>query len=116
MLRLPRIRNLALAAAAMLLTAATVGATASFQAERPGADLGPVGQSGTIIEILQGDRTILWTALSGSVASYQVEGWPVTIDGNDLGGALVIERTGGATAGVIDTGEKPKSLRFDLTS
>jgi hypothetical protein len=98
----------------LLLTAATVGATATFSADRPGANLAPVDEAASMVEILQGNRTILWTALSGSVASYQVEGWPVTIDGNDLGGALVIERTGDSSAGVIDFGEKPRTLRFDL--
>jgi hypothetical protein len=111
---LDRARSLALAAAALLLTAATLGATAVFSADRPGANLAPVGDAASMVEIFQGSRTVLWTALSGSVASYQVEGWPVTIDGNDLGGALVIEGTGDSTAGLIDFGEKPMTIRFEL--
>jgi hypothetical protein len=38
----------------------------------------------------------------------------VTIDGNDLGGALVIERPVDTEAGVIDFVEKPKSLSFEI--
>ena len=109
-----RVRNLAIFAAALLLTAASLGATAFFAAERPGADLRPVGGSDEMIQILQGDRNVLWTAWSGSVGLYRVEGWPVSIDGNDLGGALVIERPTDGSAGVIEFGEKPKSIVFDI--
>ena len=67
-----------------------------------------------MIQILQGNRNVLWTALSGSVALLPGGGWPVSIDGNDLGGALVIERPADGSAGVIEFGEKPKSIVFDL--
>jgi hypothetical protein len=109
-----RVRNLAIFAAALLLTAASLGATAFFTADGPGSDLRPVGGAEETIQILQGNRSVLWTALSGSVGLYRVEGWPVSIDGNDLGGALVIERPTDGSAGVIEFGEKPKSIVFDV--
>ncbi|MET0565056.1 MAG: hypothetical protein ABW021_01255 [Acidimicrobiia bacterium] len=109
-----RVRNLAMFAAALLLTAASLGATAFFAADRPGSDLRPVSGAEDMVQILQGNRNILWTALSGSVGLYRVEGWPVSIDGNDLGGALVIERPADGSAGVIEFGEKPKSIVFDI--
>jgi hypothetical protein len=114
MVGVPRIRNLAIPAAAILLAAASLGATALFQAERPGADLTPINGADQVVQILQGNRSILWTALSGSVGWYRIEGWPISIDGNDLGGALIIERPADGSAGVIDFGEKPKSVSFDL--
>jgi hypothetical protein len=109
----PRIRNLTLAAAALLLAAASFAGTAMFQADRPGADLSPVGNAAEMVQILQGNRTVLWTSLSGAVTSYRVEGWASTVDGNELGGAVVIERPADGTAGVIELGEKPKSVSFE---
>jgi hypothetical protein len=100
--------------AALLLTAASLATTADFQASRPGADLSPVGNADQVIQILQGNKTVLWTSLSSPVASYRVEGWPVAIDDNELGGALMIERPEDGTAGVIDFAEKPKSLGFEI--
>jgi hypothetical protein len=107
-------RNMALSLAALVMAAASFAATAVFVADRPGSNLAPVGGADLMIEILQGNQTILWSSVSGSVASYRVEGWPVTIDGNDLGGALVIERPVDTEAGVIDFVEKPKSLSFEI--
>jgi hypothetical protein len=107
-------RNLALVGATFLLAAASLATTALFQADRPGSDLTPVHGAEELIQILQGNRTVLWTALSGSVASYRVEGWPVTIEGNNLGGALVIERPADGSAGIIGFGEKPMSISFEI--
>jgi hypothetical protein len=42
-----------------------------------------------------------------------VVGWPESIDGNELGGGLVIERVG-QTSGLVDFGSKPKELVFTL--
>ncbi|MGH8870582.1 MAG: hypothetical protein ACRDWS_01215 [Acidimicrobiia bacterium] len=114
MLRMPRARNLSLAAAALLLAAASLGATAVFQADRPGADLTPLDGADEMVQILQGNGAVLWTSLSGAVSSYRVEGWATTIDGNELGGALVIERPADGSAGVIEFGEKPKSVGFEV--
>jgi len=116
MLSLPRTRNLTVAAAALLLAAASFAGTALFQADRPGADLAPMGDAADVVQILQGNRSVLWTSLSGTVTSYRVEGWPSTVDGNELGGAVVIERPADGTAGTIDFGEKPKSVSFELDS
>ena len=111
---LPRTRNLTVAAAALVLAAASFAGTALFQADRPGADLTPMGNAGDVVQILQGNRNMLWTSLSGAVTSYRVEGWASTVDGNELGGAVVIERPADGTAGAIDFGEKPKSVSFEL--
>lgn len=114
MIEVLRVRNLSALAAVLLLTAASLGTTALFSAESPGSDLRPVDGAEEAVQILQGNRTVLWTALTGSVGMYRVEGWPVTVNGNDLGGALVIERPTDGSAGVIEFGEKPKSIVFDL--
>jgi hypothetical protein len=98
----------------MLLAAASFAGTALFQADSPGADLAPVRGAAEMVQILQGNRTVLWTSLSGPVTWYRVEGWAGTVDGNELGGALVIERPADGTAGVIEFGEKPKSVSFEL--
>jgi len=116
MVHTPRVRNLTLAAAALFLAAASFGGAALFRADRPGADLAPVGGAAEVIHILQGNQTVLWTSLSnGVVTSYRVQGWASTVDGNELGGAVVIERPLDGTAGVIDFGEKPKSVTFEVS-
>ena len=102
-----------LAMVALLLAAATTSG-ATFLAENPGADLSPLSGAEEVINILQGNETILWTSLAGSVSSYSVSGWPTEAGGNELGGALVIERPEDGFAGVIDFGEKPQSLTFEL--
>ncbi len=112
--RVLRTRNLSLPFAALALVAASLAAPAVFQAPTTGADLSPVGNADQMIEILQGNNNILWSSLSGSVISYRIEGWPVSINDNDLGGALVIERSEDGTAGVIGFGEKPKALSFEI--
>jgi len=106
-------RNLILSIAGILLAAASFTHSAVFQSDRPGADLAPVGNAAGMIEILQGNGTILWRSLAGPVHAIRVEGWPVDIDESQLGGALVIQRTTDAAAGVIDFGERPRALRFD---
>ena len=104
---------MALAMAAFLLAAATAS-SATFLAESPGADLTPLKGAEAVINLLQGNETILWTSLAGSVSSYSVAGWPSESEGNELGGALVIERPEDGFAGVIDFGEKPRALSFEL--
>ena len=86
-----------------------------YKLTEAGQDLRPVGESGSVVQILQGNRTILWTSLSGSVGMYRVEGWPTTVDGNDLGGAVVMERPADGAAGVIAFGEKPKAVSFEIS-
>jgi hypothetical protein len=112
--RLLRPRNLSLSFAVLALAAASLATTAVFQAAGPGIDLSPIGNADQAIEILQGSQNILWSSLSGSVVSYRVEGWPVSIDHNDLAGGLVIERPENGSAGVIGFAEKPRSLSFEI--
>lgn len=87
-----------------------------FRSESPGADLDPVDGAASMVQILQGNKTVLWTALSGSVSLYRAEGWPANVGGNELAGAVVMERPDDGTAGVIEFGEKPKSISFDVSS
>lgn len=115
MIAVVRVRQFAPVAAALLLVAASIGGTVLFRADAPGADLEPVDGAGQIVQVLQGNRTMLWTALSGSVSMYRVEGWPVTIDNNELGGGVVMERPADGMAGVIDFGDKPKTVTFEVS-
>jgi hypothetical protein len=101
---------------ALLLVAASLGGTALFRAESPGADLQPANGAASMMQVLQGNETVLWTALSGSVSLYRVEGWPVSIGDDELGGALMMERPADGTAGVIEFGEKPRSVGFEVSS
>jgi hypothetical protein len=98
----------------LLLMAASVGGTFLFRADSPGDDLRPIDGAESAVQVLQGNRTVLWTALSGSVSMYRVEGWPTTVGENDLGGALMLERPADGTAGVIEFGEKPMSVSFEI--
>jgi hypothetical protein len=50
------------------------------------------------------------------VSLYRAEGWPTSVGGSDLGGAVMIERPVDRTAGVIEFGEKPRSVSFELAS
>jgi hypothetical protein len=100
---------------ALLLVAASLGGTALFRAESPGADLQPANGAASMMQVLQGNETVLWTALSGSVSLYRVEGWPVSIGDDELGGALMMERPADGTAGVIEFGEKPRSVSFEVS-
>lgn len=113
MQRVPAVRNTSLALA-IVATALAVSASALFQAARPGADLAPRGGSENLIQILQGSQSILWTSVSGSVTSYVVQGWPSTSGANELGGAMTMERPMNGEAGVIEFGEKPMTLRFEI--
>jgi hypothetical protein len=104
-----------LAAAALLLVAAAGASTALFQAAAPGQDLFPVDGADKVIQILQGQKSILWTTLDGSVGSIVTQGWPTTVGDSELGGAMTIERPSDGTAGVISFGEKPMSVEFETT-
>ena len=110
--RLIRLVGLGLAAAA--LVAAATSSVAHFQASSPGSNLEPVGGSGALVEIVQGQETVLWTALSGTVGNITTWGWPSSDGTHDLGGAMVIERGENRTAGVVDFGEKPMAMRFEI--
>lgn len=113
MQRVPAVRTTSLALAAVA-AALLLSAGALFQAPRPGADLAPSGGSENLIQLLQGNQNIVWTSLSGNVTSYVVQGWPSTSGANELGGALMMERPSDGEAGVIEFGEKPMTLRFEI--
>jgi len=106
-----RTPSLVLIVAAVALA---LSAGALFRAPTPGSDLAPTGGAEKVIRILQGSQSILWTSLSGNVTSHVVQGWPSTSGANELGGALMMERPANGDAGVIDFGEKPMTLRFEI--
>ena len=99
---------------AFLLVVGALSTTAVFTADQPEANLSPVGNSDELVRILQGNRTILWTSLAGSVSSYTIQGWPTSDGDSELGGALMMERPEDGLTGVIDFGEKPMSLSFEI--
>lgn len=108
------IRAGALWLAALLLTAASYGGIALFEAPHPGAKLQSVEGAESVVQLLQGQQSILWTTLEGTVTLYTVLGWPSSHDDAELGGALMIRRPSDGEAGVIDFGEKPQSVLFQL--
>ncbi|MCI0425224.1 MAG: hypothetical protein L0Z47_05145 [Actinobacteria bacterium] len=99
----------------VLLLALTLAMTTSvvFTAETPGQPLLPVGDAAMVVRLVQGEGAILWTSLAGEVATYRVEGWPSADGDIELGGALVMERVN-ADAGLIELGERPMTLVFEL--
>jgi hypothetical protein len=110
------IRGGSLWLAAILLTAASYSGVALFRAPHPGADLQPVDGAEAIVQLLQGQQSILWTTLEGTVGLYTVIGWPSTHDEAELGGALMMRQPSDGEAGVIAFGEKPMTLQFELDS
>jgi hypothetical protein len=106
--------NLRLGLVAISFAAVTLLSSAVFTADRPGADLEPVGNADELVHILQGESSILWTSLSGTVSFYTVRGWPSSDGESELGGALVIEKPDDGLAGVIKPAEKPMSLSFEI--
>jgi hypothetical protein len=110
---LPQPRRLLPILGALTLVAASWPTVAVFSAPAEGADLTPVGEAHRMIEILQGNRTVLWSSLAGPVSMVETRGWPVSVDGNELGGAVVIDDVDGEISGVVDFGEKPRTLTFD---
>ena len=116
-LTMPRMistRLVGLGLAAVLTVAAAFAITATFQASAPGADLKPVGwrrkdhrshprTRNSPLELTGGDSDPLRSRRAGLSATVFTT-W---------GGALVISEVN-ANAGVIDFGEKPMSITFDL--
>ena len=111
--RMTSTRLVGLGLAAVLTVAAALGTTATFQASAPGADLKPVGGAEELIDLIQGQETVLWSTLAGTVIRYTAVGWPVSDGVHDLGGTLVISEVN-ANIGVIDLGEKTMTVTFDL--
>jgi hypothetical protein len=98
---------------AAAITALALSAGVVFRAPEPGSDLRPAAGAAEVIELLQGNTSIVWTALSGPVTGYVVQGWPSSTGDSELGGAMMMERIEGGDAGVISFGEKPMTLSFD---
>ncbi|MFV1962415.1 MAG: hypothetical protein ACC658_11355 [Acidimicrobiia bacterium] len=110
------LRLVGIGLAGFLTVAAAFSTSALFQAPSPGSNLDPVNGAELIIDLIQGEEALLWSSLSGTVTSYTVLGWPSRVDGQDLGGALMIDKPENGSAGVIDLGEKPMSVDFDVDS
>lgn len=103
-------------AMAFVIAAAGYAATAEYSARAPGESLRPRGNADQIVSILQGQHHILWTSLTGTVASVAVRGWPVRDGEVELGGALAITQPDSGEAGIIDFGEKPMSVIFEVSA
>ena len=103
-----------LAFAAMAVIAASLSTSVLYTAPVPGSDLKPAAGADQIVEVVQGESAVLWTALTGNVTSYLVLGWPETGGDAELGGALVLVRPSDPKAGVFDFGDKPMSIEFTL--
>lgn len=100
--------------AALLTVAAAFPATAIFKSSAPGLGLEPVGGAESLIQLIQGQEHIVWSALTGTVTGFEAVGWPSRQGDIELGGALVIERPADGSAGVIGFGERPMTLEFHL--
>lgn len=107
-------RLIGIGLAALLTMAAALSTTATFQADTPGSNLEPVNGAEFLIDLVQGQETMLWSSLTGQVTAFEIAGWPSTDGEHELGGALMIERPEDGLAGVIDTGEKPMSAVFEV--
>ena len=116
MQRIPAIRHLGLGLAALLITAAAFPATtAVFGAPAPGDDLVPFDGAELVVDLVLGQQHLLWSTISGRVATLELVGWPTSDGTHDLGGALMIENPANELAGVVGFGEKPREVRFNLS-
>jgi hypothetical protein len=109
------VRHLGVVLAAAVLIAAAGASFASFQAASPGSDLSPLSGAETVIDLIQGHETILWSALSGTVANVRTEGWPSSDGTHELGGALMLEAPENQLVGIVNFGEKPMSMTFQIS-
>lgn len=114
MQRVKTLRPTILVVAALLIAAASFSTSATFQADPPGSGLEPVGDAGSMIQLIEGRQHLLWTTLTGTVTSHTTIGWPVIDGGTELGGALAMERPSNGNAGVIELSEEPMTLSFEL--
>jgi hypothetical protein len=116
MQRVERVRIPLLVVAALLVLAAASLTTARFAADRPGGDLNPIETAAEAISLIQGNEHLLWVSLAGPVTQVTVWGWPVSDGEIELGGGMSLTRLEGeTTSGIIDTGEKPRAVSFELT-
>jgi hypothetical protein len=117
MQRVDRIRTPILIAFALLALAAASMTTARFVADQPGADLNPIADAGELISLIQGQEHLFWASLSGPVTQVTVWGWPVSDGEVELGGGMSITRLdGGSDSGIIDTGDKPRAVSFEVSN
>ena len=96
--------------------AASLPATARFAADRPGGNLEPIGNAGSLVSLVQGGNSILWVSTTGPVSRITVVGWPVGDGEVELGGGLTITRPDGGEAGVLNFVEKPATVAFEISS
>ncbi len=116
MQRVERFRIPILVFAALLVLAAASLTSARFAADRPGGDLNPIENAAEFISLVQGTEQISWVSLAGPVTQVTVWGWPVSDGEVELGGGMSLTRLdGGTTSGLIDTGEMPRAVSFELT-
>ena len=113
--RVLNLRHLGLGLTALLITAAAYSNVAIFTAAEPGSSLEPVAGADVLVDLVQGQEHLLWSTLSGTVATVEVIGWPSADGDHELGGAVMLEKPADGTVGVIDFGEKPMSARFYLS-
>ena len=106
--------HLGVVLAAVVLIAAAGASFASFQATSPGSDLRPLSGAETVIDLIQGHETVLWNALSGTVVNIRTVGWPSSDGTHELGGALMLEVPEQSSVGIVDLGEKPMSMTFEI--
>lgn len=109
-----KLRPTVVVLAALVMAAAGFSTSAAFRADAPGASLEPVGDAGSIIQIVEGQQHLLWTSLTGTVRSHTTIGWPITDGDTELGGALTMERPSDGTTGVIELSAEPMTVTFEL--
>ena len=71
-------------------------------------------QATRLVDLTQVGNSILWTSVAGSVSTVKTLGWPASDGGNELGGALMIERPADGLVGTINIGEAPMSVSFEV--
>jgi len=114
LIRTNTVRHVGMGLAVAVLIAATTSTLASFAASSPGSDLAPVRGAEVVIDLIQGQETLLWSALTGTVTKVHTVGWPSSDGTHELGGAVSLERPESGPVGIIDFGEKPMSMTFEV--
>ncbi len=103
-----------LAAPALLTLSLVLSITwgALFEAPAPGEGLQPVGGAAELVIIDQAADFLRWSSQAGMVSWVTITDWPVTIDGEELGGALRMEAVT-AESGVVALHETPRRISFE---
>lgn len=108
------ISRLFLAALIAITLTATSSSTAIFTAPGPGLPLSPTGDAASLIELTQGQRSLVWVSKIGDVETVAVQGWPSSHGTDELGGAKLIQ-TVYRNAGAVDFGEIPMTVEFTFS-